>query len=231
MQENFIDSFYKAMSVRRLATFTDGGLDNELKIVCGHLWNISLSKSLYPSLRILEITLMNALHTAISEYYDNESWFDNPTILSERFSIQSIAKAKSELVKRNKTIDADRVVAELHFGFWTSLFDVRYEHEKIFWPKLLKQVFLNIPKSLRRRDHISRRLNKIRNLRNRIFHYEPIWYWQDLREQHQIIIDMINWLQPAMCDYVKLQDDFEVIYNDGWFQYQDLVKRLLNLSL
>jgi len=119
------------------------------------------------------------------------------------------------------------VVAELHFGFWTSLLDVRYEHNQLFWPKLLKPCFPAMPRKLRTRHYLSKQLNRIRKLRNRVFHYEPIWHWQDLVEQHSILLMLIKWLSPAAKQYVDLLDEFPCIQQQGLGYYHDVVAKTL----
>lgn len=68
--------------------------------------------------------------------------------LHERERTQ-VSQAKDDLKKLNKKISAARIVAELSFGFWTSLFDIRYEHGQVLWPSLLKPTFLFLPKGQR----------------------------------------------------------------------------------
>ena len=61
---------------------------------------------------------------------------------------------------------------------------------------------------VRTRATLSKRLNKIRRLRNRIFHYEPIWYYNDLKQQHEQILETIGWIEPRMKDMILPIDQF-----------------------
>jgi hypothetical protein len=133
------------------------------------------------------------MHHTIMHYFNNDHWLINDTLLHlpERNAVQ---KEINHLQKRNKNVTIDQLIAELKFGFWTSLLDNRYE--QILWPKIIRSVFPHMPASLRTRKNISRRFNKIRRLRNRIFHYKPIWHWIDLNEQHSEILETIAWIQP-----------------------------------
>ncbi|HKK10318.1 MAG TPA: hypothetical protein VJ939_05745, partial [Bacteroidales bacterium] len=72
-------------------------------------------------------------------------------------------------MREKKAIATGRVIAELSFGFWTSLFDSRFE--KTLW-KNLRLAFPNCPKHIRQRKTMSSKFNGIRKLRNRIFHHE-----------------------------------------------------------
>ncbi len=51
-----------------------------------------------------------------------------------------ILNAENQLVSQGKSIDSDRLVAELSFGFWTSLLNRHYEQQGL-WPRLLRPVF------------------------------------------------------------------------------------------
>ncbi len=186
--------------------------DSKDEALIAYSWNIELSQALYPALQILEIALRNRLHYAISESFRTEHWYEM-SFLHAREKDQ-ISQAKDNLRKTKKQIEPGRVVAELSFGFWTALFDVRYEHGQILWPKLLKTTFPFLPKGHRTRHYLSRELNRIRFLRNRIFHYEPIWHWQDLNIQHDSIVNLTRSLSPSASDYLNIFDQFKKIHTD-----------------
>ena len=153
-----------------------------------YLWNMALAESLYPSLQTLEVALRNAIHDAVQ-------------------------RAVSSLTHQQKPQDAGRIVAELSFGFWTSLMDRRYEQS--LWPRLLKPVFPHLPRSIRTRAVISRRFHRVRQLRNRIFHHEPVWYWQDLAQHHQEVMEALGWIEPAARNFVGILDRFNDVYALG----------------
>ncbi len=87
-------------------------------------------------------------------------------------------------------------MSELTFGFWTSLFDTKFE--LTLW-KNLRFAFPNCPKQNRKRKIISAKLNSIRKFRNRIFHHESIsWNLEVLESYKQDIIEGINWLDKDL---------------------------------
>ena len=61
------------------------------------------------------------------------------------------------------------------------------------------------------------------DLRNRVFHYEPIWYWESLPKQHDEILETITWINPSMAGLVRLTDHFPDAYNFGIRGYEDLL--------
>ena len=198
----FFDELSIIFSQERLDGYLNHAKCNsKTEALIKYSWNIELSQALYPALQILEITLRNSLHQALSTHFQTDRWFDL-SLLHDRERKQ-VLKAKDDLLKERKKVEPGRVVAALSFGFWTSLFDLRYEHGQVLWPKLLKPAFPFLPKGQRTRSFLSRELNRIRFLRNRIFHYEPIWHWWDLVDQHSSIIRVANEFSVNVKKYLQ----------------------------
>lgn len=176
-----------------------------------YLWNIDLSESLYKSLSFLEITFRNALANAISKSFDLPNWPIQDRLLADN-ERKKILNVIEDLTTRGKIANQGKIIAELSFGFWTSLLDKRYE--QVLWPKIIKAAFPNMPSKIRTRKTLSKRFNKIRLLRNRIFHFEPIWHWQDLKEQYEDLLDALYWIEPKAGDLLKQKCRFLRIYQN-----------------
>ena len=58
-------------------------------------------------------------------------------------------------------------------------------------------------------------MDRIRRLRNRVFHHEPIWHLPDLPKQHELILETIGWISPAMLAATRLLDRFDSVYTRG----------------
>ncbi len=221
MQVNFSDQLRRAISHERLDAYCQHGSSNDdAELFAHYAWNMALSESLYTPLQCLEVSLRNSVHDAATAHFKTDIWFDLPGLLSSQ-EMNKVQEAKNTLVKSKKPLDAGRIIPELTFGFWTSLFDVRYE--KILWPWLLKPVFPNMPRHIRIRKNLSKRLNRVRILRNRIFHHEPIWHWCDLQSQHTDALEAIVWLNPAMMAFVQPFDSFDEIYHNGIGKYRKII--------
>lgn len=205
------DSIKKTLSSQRLESYGHPN-DNPFLILDNYVKNIKLCESLYPCLHLLEVSLRNHLHQAISNFVKDDQWLQKFSYLDEKETYldekekRVVVGAIEKLKNQKKEPETGRVIAELNFGFWTSLFDVRYE--RVFWQKIIKNIFPTMPQSIRTRKKISTRLNKIRKLRNRVFHYEPIWHWKDIHDQHKEIIDVICWINPKMDYLMKKVDRF-----------------------
>lgn len=221
MQANFSDRLRRAISHERLDGYRQRGSScDDAELFAHYAWNMALSESLYTPLQCLEVSLRNGIHDAATAYFKSDTWFDLPSVLHPP-EFNKVQEAKGTLLKSKKPLDAGRIIPELTFGFWTSLFDVRYE--KIFWPWLLKPIVPNMPRQIRIRKNLSKRFNRIRTLRNRIFHHEPIWHWRDLPNQHSDLLEAIGWVNPAMMTFVEPFDRFKPVYNNGISEYRKVV--------
>lgn len=224
MQTKFYLQLRQAVSHERLDAYRlRGASGDDADLFAHYAWNIALSESLYSPLQCLEVSLRNSINDAASSQFNTDAWFDLPGILLAS-ETDKVNDARSTLAKSGKPLDSGRVVAELNFGFWTSLFDVRYEQK--LWPVLLKAVVPNMPRSIRVRKNLSKRFNRIRILRNRIFHHEPIWHWRDLSLQHDEIIEAVNWISPAMKSFAETFDKFPEVYKLGISEYHRSVSAL-----
>lgn len=211
--QGVFDQLRRAISDPRLGPYRQqniGGAD--LDCYACYAWNNILCESLYPALQGLEVTLRNSIHAAASSVFSNDYWFNSVLIQQEqRRLVEVTARLKS--LGKPSAASADDFVSGFNFGFWVSLFDSRYE--QILWPRLLKGVFPHIPRRLRTRQNLLQRLDPIRILRNRVFHYEPIWHWKDLPQKHDTILEIIGWVNPIMLDMVNLFDRFAEVHRDG----------------
>ena len=224
MQANFSNHLRRAISHERLAAYRQRGTSNDdTELFAHYAWNMALSESLYTPLQCLEVSLRNGIHDAATAYFKTDTWFDLPSVLYPP-EFNKVQEAKGTLFKCKKPLDAGRIIPELTFGFWTSLFDVRYE--KILWPWMLKPVVPNMPRHIRIRKNLSKRLNQVRILRNRIFHHEPIWHWRDLQGQHTDTLEAITWVNPAMRVFAEQFDQFEEIYKNGIGEYRKIITTL-----
>ncbi len=71
--------------------------------------------------------------------------------------------------------------------------------------KPLMRVFHYAPKNSKKADVIRSRLNNARDLRNRCFHHEPL-LWQPIYELHRDITEIVQWIDPGLCAWLKAHD-------------------------
>ena len=178
MNNNANQKFIKLISLNRLSSYKFSDVDDELLILKRYLYNIEVSKALYPLLSLLEISLRNSINNAI-ENTIKQNW------LVEELKKQDILKDKEykilketevKLARSRKTITAGNLIAELSLGFWVHLctkkYKIRLWHTKDFF----RQVFSDYP-NFSDFDKLTKIYPSLRltlDIRNRIFHHEII---------------------------------------------------------
>lgn len=223
MPQPFFEEVRRALSSERFDSYDNSESDSDEEILARYLWNMALCRSLYPALQGLEIALRNSLHSAISARENEDWWFKRQhDIVQGDYGENCVGKAINRAMNTSYPPNDGDVVAELSFGFWTSLFDRRYEQD--LWPQLLPDVLPHAPRKVRTAKFMRKKLNqKMKNLRNRVFHHEPIWYWNDLADQHDLALDLIEWMCPAWRITVETDDRFPEVYSNGLSPFKSSV--------
>ncbi|MDI3340141.1 MAG: hypothetical protein QJR03_06370 [Sphaerobacter sp.] len=163
-----------SVSEERLESYRpEGGSDDDM--LANYLWNLALSEALYPSLQAVEVTLRNRICTGGLVVHGTSLWFCEDAIFQlTSHEVDAYQAAVARLQDRGKPVTAGRIIAELRFGFWVSLFN---KPHNAYWKQagsqMLKQIFPHAPKRFRARYQIQPRLARVRDLRNRVFHHEP----------------------------------------------------------
>ena len=186
------------LSTPRFNTYLKKTGDDFEKAVQLYKVNIELSEAFYPILSVLEISLRNAIHNKLTEYFNDPFWFKNKLPVT---FLPFVSDATQKLSKQIKIITADQIIAELNFGFWNRLFN--RNHTSLLW-KPLRVIFQNTPKKLRQRDTIADALYKIRTLRNRIYHYEPIFgNLSEIETTYEEMITFLKWLNDNLPSLIE----------------------------
>lgn len=172
-----------------------------------YIVNIELSEAFYPILSILEVSLRNAVNETLKMHFNDPYWFKNNLPVD---FLPFVSDATQKLNAQRKSISADRIIAELNFGFWNKLFNRHYTG--LLW-KPLRLIFQNTPKHLRQRDTIADALYRIRTLRNRIYHYEPIFgNINDIEMQYNEMLTFLTWLDNDLLNLLSGIDRFNDIF-------------------
>lgn len=214
IQAAFFDHVRRSLSVERLEAYGDASVSPAV-ILGRYLLNLALCESLYSPLQLCEVALRNSLHAHLSARCGRPDWYDSAAFSLTPWAAEEVANAKEKIAKSNRPVTPGRVVAELQLGFWTSLFEARYEERGGYLPTGLKAVFPYLPKSLHHRKGLKRDLERIRGLRNRVFHHERIVHFTDLDEQHALILNVIGWIRPELRELAVALDRFTAVRRDG----------------
>lgn len=222
MNNQFFQRLETALAVERLDAFRQDGA-SDLVTLSRYLWNMAICESLYSPLQMAEVALRNAIHSHFSERFSTEVWYKTSDLLLP-WQNDLVAKAMKKLQGHGTTVSPGKVVAELHFGFWTGFFNKA--NAKTGTAHLLaKPVFRYASKYERNVAVLDSRWKTIKTLRNRVFHHERIIHWRDLAAQHRAIIDAIGWINPEMKEMAEALDRFTMIHSARTEPWEEKIKQ------
>lgn len=156
-------------------------------------YNVQLSADFYSSLHMLEIALRNKCDIALTAAR-GAAWFDDVGVLREPYQRQCVQDARTLLLREGKAASHGQMIAELNFGFWSSLFGRSSNH---LWGTL-RPIFNT---SGLQRATIAQKLRDLRRLRNRIAHYEPILA-QPLTALHADVLNLTSWMSVEASAWI-----------------------------
>jgi hypothetical protein len=197
----------QTLSAERLSTYqalAPGNSELTIKLYC---WNIALSESLYGPVQSFEVVVRNALHQKLTAAF-GPSWYDVPACGLAGHLIDRVSDAKDSLTNQGKPHTPGRVIAELNFGFWLGIITKHYDTG--LWRPYLYRAFPNAAKPFRRWDAYQA-LDRIRRLRNRIGHHEPI-LTRTLDADHAMVLDVVGWICADTADWIKAHSRFAQIW-------------------
>jgi len=203
------EALERAISEERFAPYVVASFGDKAEALGLYELNTRVSASLYGPMQALEIALRNSFHTALTDAY-GAWWFDRGDVIWELFQRRRLADAHLDLVRDKKPLTPGRIVASLMFGFWTSCLANPYDD--VLWRRggLARAFATGGPKP--KRTHVNRKLNPLRQIRNRIAHHEPILHF-DLPKHHANILEILDWLNPAVSDWAATQSTFDATYD------------------
>lgn len=237
----FVAGLELPVSTTRLESYRPPA-GTDLEMLVNYLWNLELNEALFPSLHAAEISFRNSIHAAVSAHYGTEFWFDQPDVFLAS-QLKGIQRARRKLTDAKKQHTAGRIVAELTFGFWVSLFYDPYERQmsgqptnQLSWhdrnnrPALLLAAFPYLTRRYRSRGQVEERYKQIRDLRNRAAHHEPIWARPYLKREHDLILNSIGWVSPEMRSAIAICNRFPDVHRNGRARVEAEVKGHLGIA-
>ena len=239
MNNDFFKSLERSISSSRISTYKNNGF-TEIETIADYVLNAKISQNFYFLLQNLEVSLRNAIYESFKKNYPNSDFF----YLFENNSFNRYKSKKEKhsrecwkmlcgvkyKLKHMQTLSDGKIIAELNFGFWTELLTSRDNKYTDMWRRIFLDVFPNykIKSSIDQdKTSIALKIDDIRNFRNRIFHYEPIYNQSDLTKKHMDIFDILTWLNENMKILNELFDEFKNIVENK----EEIIKKLTNLTL
>ena len=142
---------------------------------------------------MLEISLRNSLHSQLTKLAKQSDWWNAESLLhadTKKMVQEAISTAIRKQSAKGQKIEPGHVLAELSFGFWIGMLANRY-HQRL-WEKTFLHTF---PHYTGLRIHLHDDLERLRKLRNRIAHHEPI-FRRNLAVDHDKICGLIGYIEP-----------------------------------
>lgn len=166
-------SVRQALSPPRISTYLHTlevrppSLDQALEL---YVWNAQLGAALLTSVAVCEVVIRNAVDDALTALHGPDwPW-------AQGFYLSLPEKGRTSLndARRKPTsTSTGKVIAELSLGFWENMF--RSSFDAALWTPHLTRALPNLTLSVRQgRGHVYAELKKLRELRNRIAHHEPL---------------------------------------------------------
>ena len=173
--------------------------------------NVAVSEALYGVLHGVKIAVRNAMHHDLTAGYNSTFWYNSAPLTKYLTAKVNEAKYKAGGAQP----PPGKVVAELSFGFWADLTAQRNHWP--FWVPHIHKAFPNASAPHPLRSNVHARLEKIRSLRNRIAHHEPILTSQNrVYAGHQSYLELahidecVNWVCIDTAQWLNARSRFHL---------------------
>jgi len=179
--------------------------------------NIMLSEAMIPTLHYLEICLRNRINQVLQKYHSANWLMKSPSSLM--ISEQDIKKIEDVIFKLKRETKRepkhDDIVAQMTFGFWVSFFHRKYDPSIWHRKDTFKIIFPNLPRANRKRSYLEAKILKIKNIRNRIAHHEPVWNRKtSILDAHAMCHELIAAMSKEAIEMLRAIDRFPKIYQN-----------------
>ncbi len=210
-----LETYLSKERLNKYLELADGNKEKAIKL---YELNLNISESFYILLSYFEVFLRNFCNNKLIEEV-GENWFDTKILNGNnknkgQWAINKIEETKEKIKKRKKEkkiinyipTNTD-IISNLELSFWTNLFCVNYEFT--IWIPYLRNIFYGF-----NRKNFFKIIDSIRELRNRIFHYEPIIFDKKIKEKYDNIISIVCFISnQETCDYIENNCNFNTIYD------------------
>ena len=169
----------KSLSSSRLSTYEQVQLNginlNTEQALKLYSWNAQISAAFFAPLHLCEVVIRNAVADALVHKYGANWPWNNSFEQSLPNPSQGYSPRRDLINARGGQPTTGKVIPELKFVFWEKLLTRRFDDR--LWIPFLHSVFPYYETNLsiaEMRSKLRFLLEKVRGLRNRIAHHEPI---------------------------------------------------------
>lgn len=199
-QGSLFDALRPSISDARLSTYLRAAGFDEARALDLYLWNVRLGEAFHLSIQAVEVALRNRVSEVLVQEFGSDWW------LSERLLAvldderrQDLALVLTRIRNRKLLQDHGQVVAGLSFGFWVALLHKKYN--PMIWSRHLRGGFPDLP-SDRSRKSLELASRRVAQLRNRIWHHEPI-IKLDLSAEYGNLMTVLEWISWPKADWIR----------------------------
>ena len=206
-----------AFSPERMGTYDEAAAGDHDKAALLYVWNAKVGAAFYGPLQAVEVTLRNAMHRELSRCY-GPLWYHDPRAGLDWRCASQVA---THLTRLGRRTGSSRLVTALPFGFWVSLLGAggrlgqegrhRANYEMTLWRPAIRFAFPHAAPLTRKAAHAP--LDRLRTLRNRIAHHEPIFH-QRLADDYQSILEVTGWMSPAVRAWIERHSRLPALLED-----------------
>jgi hypothetical protein len=240
IESRFWRDIFETISKARLQPYIDSPrTKDQWEALTLYMYNATVSESLYVPLQNFEVGLRNRLHAVLTDKFGTDKWYEQE---AERFASERkspVHDAISEVEKRK--VDGEfkpgDIVAELNLGFWHSVFSEKFR--SLLWPSYIFKVFPSAPHTHGNEDEQERiyqrvvpTITAIKDLRNRVYHYEPVvWNTTRLTSLYHEITLITSWMSPDLMASMRVTARYQEVMDIGREHFQQECRKKIEAYL
>lgn len=189
-----------ALSPARISTYEHAKPPtsvNDPSSICFYEWNSEVSAAFLAPLHIFEVVLRNAVSDALEQVYGPQWPWSGQLIKSLPNPSRNYSPQNDLVRARQGVATVGKVIPELKFVFWQNMFTGR--HDTRVWNMHLHRIMPHLDKTKAvsvNRKMIYDQVDRLRTLRNRIAHHEPI-FTRNLADDYIIMHKLVGY----RCQY------------------------------
>ncbi len=190
-----------AFSRERMQRYLDAADGDRALAVRHYARNAQLGAAFHGPLQALEVAVRNTMHARLAARYGSQ-WYTDPAPGLDSHAHDAI----DGVLKRGIGAPTPgQFVASMSLGFWVRLVGRggyiergrKADYERTLWRPALYKAFPGRP-----RRAVQQRLDRLRQLRNRIAHHEPI-FERDLGKDYESLLEAVGWISPDVRTWIE----------------------------
>ena len=205
-------AFARTISAERWRTYQRAAGFHEDLAHRLYIWNATIGQSFHFPLQCVEVALRNVVHQALCRLF-GQNWSSDQACRNIFRPKQDDDITKAE--RRHYSIyrqpaSTPQIVASLSLGFWAAM--LRKEYNRPIWSGELQEAFPTLAENQRVVD-VSRTATRVQDLRNRIFHQEPL-IGHNLSQNYSDIVQLLGWICPQTRDWMRRHSSVPLVMRE-----------------